>query len=203
MKKLLILLFSLVLFVTNSVFAIVDTNVTKESHVWVRNNSGAPLTLFVERIETLLPEDSSINYFCWGSCYPPYISISTDMVTIPAGGTDKINFIGDYEIQGGAALTDTAQITYCFIDDCDPGNFKCFTAFYSLEGPDDSLYQMIAFDSNGCEVIAGIYDEEIKRNIIIDVRMFDILGREFGTYTEIPLGAIFIRGDKKYIKIIQ
>ena len=64
MKKIFrILIVSLVIiFVTNNVFAVADTNVTKESHVWIKNNSDYPLNLFVERIETLIP-DSSVNYF--------------------------------------------------------------------------------------------------------------------------------------------
>ena len=118
------LILSLVIFATfstNTTFSISDTSIMKESHVWVRNNSSVPLTLLVERIENTIP-DTSENYFCWGSCYPPFVSISTDMVTIAPGATDKINFIGDYEIKGGEALIDTAQITYCFIDDCYAGN---------------------------------------------------------------------------------
>ena len=64
MKKLFrILIVSLVIiFATNNIFAAADTNVTKESHVWIKNNSDYPLNIFVERIETLIP-DSSINYF--------------------------------------------------------------------------------------------------------------------------------------------
>ena len=201
MKKLLLILFGLIIFAANDVFALVDTSVTKVSKIWVRNNSNAPLTLFVERIETSLPEDSTTNYFCWGACYPPSVSISGEMVTIPSGEIDKINFLGDYIIKGGAALIDTAQITYCFIDDCDTGNFKCFTAFYSLAGPTDSLYSMLVFDSNGCGVTTGIYNEEIKRNIIIDSRMFDVLGREFRDYNSIPIGTIYIQNRKKLIKI--
>ena len=194
-----ILIFSLVLiFATNNVFAI-DTNVTKESHVWIKNNSDYPLNLFVERIEIFIP-DSSVNYFCWGSCYPPFVSISTDVVTIPSGGMDKINFIGDYVINGGDALTDTAQITYCFIDDCYSGNFKCFTALYSLEGPTDSLYPMLEFDMSYCN-ITDITDGKIKSNIVINNKMFDVLGREFYDYNKIPFGILFIQNGKKYIKI--
>ena len=203
MKKLLLILFGLIIFATNNVFAIVDTSVTKVSKIWVKNNSNSPLTLFVERIETLLPEDTTVNYFCWGACYPPSVSISGEMVTIPSGEIDKINFIGDYIIKGGAALVDTAQITYCFIDDCDAGNFKCFTAFYSLEGPNDSLYQMLLFDSNGCDVIATIDNMEQKTDIMVDSRMFDVSGKEFYHYNEIPFGILFIQNGKKYIKIIK
>ena len=201
MKKLFrILIVSLVIiFATNNVFAVADTNVTKVSYVWIKNNSDYPLTLFVERIETLIP-DSSINYFCWGSCYPPFVSISTDVVTILSGEMDKMNFIGDYVINGGDALIDTAQITYCFIDDCYSGNFKCFTALYSLEGPTDSLYSMIEFDISYCN-ITDVTDEKIKSNIVINNKMFDVLGRVFYDYNKIPFGVLFIQNGKKYIKI--
>ena len=201
MKKIFrILIVSLVIiFATNNVFATADTNVTKESHVWIKNNSDYPLNLFVERIETLIP-DSSINYFCWGSCYPPFVSISTDVVTILSGEMDKINFIGDYVINGGDALTDTAQITYCFIDDCYSGNFKCFTALYSLEGPADSLYPMVEFDTSYCGITTSTPNKEIE-DILINNKMFDMLGRELINYDDISFGTLFIQNGKKYIKI--
>ena len=44
-----------------------------------------------------------------------------------------------------------------------------------------------------------IYNEERKRNIIIDVRMFDMLGREFRDYNSIPIGTIYIQNRKKLI----
>jgi len=201
MKKLFrILIVSLVIiFATNNIFAAADTNVTKESHVWIKNNSDYPLNIFVERIETLIP-DSSINYFCWGSCYPPFVSISTDVVTILSGEMDKMNFIGDYVINGGDALTDTAQITYCFIDDCYSGNFKCFTALYSLEGPADSLYPMIVFDTSYCGITTSTPNKEIE-DILINNKMFDVLGRELINYDDISFGTLFIQNGKKYIKI--
>lgn len=201
MKKLFtILILSLITFITNDVCAFIDTNITKESHIWIKNNSEVPLTLFVKRIEVLIP-DSSINYFCWGSCYPPFISISTDMVTILAGEMDTWNFIGDYVIKSGAALIDTAKITYCFIDNCDTGNFQCFTASYSLTGPMDSLYQMLVFDTNGCKVTTNIYTKEIENSMITDNRVFDVLGREIKYHNSIPIGTIYIQNRKKLIKI--
>ena len=112
---------------------------------------------------------------------------------------DKMNFIGDYVINGGDALTDTAQITYCFIDDCYSGNFKCFTALYSLEGPIDSLYPMLEFDTSYCGITTSIYNKEIK-NINTSNRMFDVLGREFDNYNDISFGTLFIQNGEKYIK---
>jgi len=42
---------------------------------------------------------------------------------------------------------------------------------------------------------------EIKPNIINDNKIYDILGREFSNYNSIPIGAIYIKNRKKYIKI--
>jgi len=162
-KKMLMIV--MIIFAYSNAFSIVDTSIIKEAHIWVRNNSATSITLLVERTENIIP-DSSQNYFCWGSCYPPFVSISTETVTIPAFNTDKISFIGDYEIKGGAALSDTSRITYCFIDDCNAGNTQCFTAFYSLDGPADSLYQMIAFDTSWCTFASTEEISQIARPLI-------------------------------------
>jgi len=131
----------------------------KQSHVWVRNTGSTPVTLIVERTVSMISNGqvyndstpgSSVNFFCWGSCYPPQVSISGEFVSIDAGATDKISFEADYEIKGGASLNDTAQITYCFIDYCNPSNVQCFTALYCLASPSDSTYQIIAFDTSWC-----------------------------------------------------
>lgn len=136
----------------------------KKSHVWVRNNGSTPVTLIVERTVSMISNGlvyndstpgSSVNFFCWGSCYPPQVSISGESVSIDAGATDKISFEADYEIKGGASLNDTAQITYCFIDDCNPSNVQCFTALYCLASPSDSTYQIIGFDTSWCLVDTG------------------------------------------------
>lgn len=153
------LLFFFIVLAFNQVSAIQDTSVMKKAHIWVKNSGATPITLIVERTESFISNGqvyydsvpgSSVNYFCWGSCYPPSVSISTDLITIQPGAIDKISFEADYEIKGGAALVDTGQITYCFIDDCNANNTQCFTALYSLNSTADSIYQMLSFDTSWC-----------------------------------------------------
>lgn len=149
----------------------------KQSHVWVRNTGSTSVTLIVERTVSMISNGqvyndstpgSSVNFFCWGSCYPPQVSISGESVSIDAGATDKISFEADYEIKGGASLNDTAQITYCFIDDCNPSNVQCFTALYCLSSPSDSTYQMIAFDTSWC---AGTAIEKIEHAFVPSINI--------------------------------
>jgi hypothetical protein len=90
------------------------------------------------------------------------------MVTILPGAIDKYNFIGDYIINGGDALIDTSQITYCFIDTYYSGNLQCFTALYSLYSPADSLYPMISFDTSWSDVSTDI----VKHNTAPSINVF-------------------------------
>lgn len=65
--------------------------------------------------------------------------------------------------------------------------------------PCDSL----VWSGDGWEVmvpgVTGI--EEIMSKKIVDYRMFDLLGREFKTYMDIPIGTIYIQNKRKSIKI--
>ena len=65
----------------------------------------------------------------------------------------------------------------------------------------DSLF----YGASGWEPLSGhhvtfISEMEIE-HYIFDDRMFDLLGREYYRYKSIPVGLMYVRNGKKYIKI--
>jgi hypothetical protein len=56
-----------------------------EGHATVNNNSTTSKDVLVARtVNNLYP--GHLSYFCWFECYDPSISVSPDVITIPACG---------------------------------------------------------------------------------------------------------------------
>jgi hypothetical protein len=77
----------------------------------VKNISSSDIQVKVRRSEISTVE-GSINYFCFGNCYIPEISESSEAVTISAGGIVDI-FYADYE---PGKEKGTSEIHYHFFD---------------------------------------------------------------------------------------
>lgn len=85
---------------------------TIECLLKVRNNTSADLTnVYVRRI-TVAEVPGSINSFCFGICYPPFVDTSVMATSIAAGATDS-SFVGDYYPE---KLNGVTTITYEFFD---------------------------------------------------------------------------------------
>ncbi len=108
----------------------------------VHNDSDKGVNVKVVREEVSLVENS-VNYFCWGACYPPTIDSSGMTMFLPAGGqSGDADFSGHYEIHETVGLS-VVKFTY-----------------YDLDNPDDNLVVVVKFDTRP----SGI-DESILRNI--------------------------------------
>ncbi|HHN48012.1 MAG TPA: T9SS type A sorting domain-containing protein [Bacteroidales bacterium] len=83
-------------------------------YIYVTNNSGASLNLLVKKEELeILP--GTFNSFCWaGSCYPPFIFVAPDMLTLGPGETSSgDDFYGEYSPEQQVGFSD---IRYTFYD---------------------------------------------------------------------------------------
>jgi len=78
----------------------------------ITNNSGSAIDVKVKKEEISIVTGSE-NYFCWGSCYTPDVTVSVDFITIDAGATDSHGFTGDYKPKGNEGET---SIRYTFFD---------------------------------------------------------------------------------------
>jgi hypothetical protein len=85
-----------------------------KAYIFITNNATVPKNLLVKKQELdVLP--GTFNSFCWaGSCYPPFIFVSPDVLTVgPGQTTSGDDFYGEYSPENQIGITD---IRYTFFD---------------------------------------------------------------------------------------
>jgi len=99
----------------------------------VTNNSNSAIEVKVKKIENYLV-DNSMNTFCWGLCFPPFVYESPDPLTIGPGETNDEDFWGEYF---PTQTTGTSSITYVFFDSNNPVDSVAFITLYKTDGIPD------------------------------------------------------------------
>ena len=100
------------------------------SYVFVTNNSAISIDVKVKKVELdIVP--GSINYFCWGMCFPPEVYVSPYPISIASGETNDSDFSGDYMPNGAIG---TSKIRYVFFDDNNPSDSVCVNVLYHIMG---------------------------------------------------------------------
>ncbi|MBK7213286.1 MAG: T9SS type A sorting domain-containing protein [Bacteroidales bacterium] len=101
--------------VNNSVINVHTTDTSSAAYldakVKVKNNTSQELFMFARRI-TNVAVPGTMNTFCYGVCYPPFVDTSFVVVSIPGGAVDS-NFVADYTPSGQGGTT---SLTYEFYD---------------------------------------------------------------------------------------
>lgn len=98
-----------------------------ECYVTVNNITGSNKT--VECKKALIQNvTGSMNYFCWGLCYPPNTYVGISPVVIPANQSNNTNFSGHYDCQGN---TGTCIVRYIFWVEGNPLDSVCFNVSYT------------------------------------------------------------------------
>lgn len=77
------------------------------------------VTSEVKCIRTIIENiEGTINSYCWGVCYPPFVDTSTVAVIIPPQ-TTSFEFAGDHDPNG---LVGVVKVKYTFYDSHNSGN---------------------------------------------------------------------------------
>lgn len=97
-------------------------------HATVTNTGEDTLQVHAARVENSLV-DSTVNYFCWGSCFLPSVDTSTQTIAI-APGESTDTFDGDYEPHEQSG---TSSISYYFYDVRNPDNKVGVEVKYVIE----------------------------------------------------------------------
>ena len=105
------------------------TDAMLEASFPVVNTGTQPISVKVSK-KVISEVTGSENNICWGiACYPPFISVSPDPETIPAGGSNS-SFKGDYIPNGMPGIT---TIRY---------------SFFRATGATDSVHVTVRFDAS-------------------------------------------------------
>jgi len=95
-----------------------DVNVAMMAiEVGVKNVGSTALDVKTRKFEvSIIP--GSVNMFCWGLCFPPYIFESPDPINIAPGETCE-EFSGEYQPNGNSGVS---IIRYTFFDMNNPND---------------------------------------------------------------------------------
>jgi len=101
-----------------------------ESHLYVKNVSGATVLVYCEK--TVIEQNlTGTNNFCWGgTCYGESTMTSTKVDTI-SSGDESSGFSGYYQPWGEPSI---AKVEYCFYLASDPTDRTCVVVIYNAMG---------------------------------------------------------------------
>jgi len=132
-------------------------------------NNISSSTMEIKCIRTILQNvDSTVNSFCWGVCYPPFMDTSSVSVTVPSQGI-SIEFVGDHDPAGQSGVV---KVKYAFYDIHTPGNQTAVIVNY-----DHTKADGIA-EKTGSRFISGVYPNPADNLVSID---YDLNGSNHAT----------------------
>ncbi len=99
-----------------------------EAHIQVHNSTDKEVEVKAKKSEVSIVEKTE-NTFCWGACFPPFISESPDAIKIAAEGTDANSFVGDYSPNGEEG---TSVIRYTFFVASNPDDSVSLWVYYQV-----------------------------------------------------------------------
>lgn len=141
----------------------------------VTNNSNASMDVMVKKVENFVIP-TTVNTFCWaGLCYPPFIFISPNFTTIPAGGTSAVgDFSGHYNPMSIAGLS---TISYVFFDNDNHNDSVMVTINYSA--------LTTGINPNTAEklVISEPYPNPANQLVNFDYELNDADGAQLSVYS--------------------
>lgn len=137
-------------------------------------------------IRTILENiDSTVNSFCWGICYPPFMDTSTTAVTIQPQDF-SFEFVGDHDPAGMIGIV---KVKYAFYDIHTPLNQTSVIVNY------DHSHVNVINNPSGSQFISGAYpnpanhlvsfDYDLTGNPQASILIYNFLGRLVNEY---PVG---------------
>ena len=151
-----------------------DPNMTTNSYLVVKNNTGSILNVLCEKKIISMP-DSTGNQFCWGEdCYPDMVLLSSNSWALNPAINDS-SFIGYYMANGSL---DPAIIEYCFYPENTVSDSTCVTITYNTNVTglleNKSLSNIVFYPNPAINYTTIAYNKE--DNMVL--RIIDILGNQ-------------------------
>lgn len=155
-----------------------DTGSTLFSHVWVINNSASSMSVKCKKKHiSVIP--GSENTICWGgACWADTsLYVIPDATVIPAGDTNKIDFVGDYRANGHPGIS---TIRYTFYNENQVNDSVCFIVAYNAAVGINELPQLTVSDiyPNPSDNAAFLHYNITNDFTRAEIRIIDILGNK-------------------------
>jgi len=134
------------------------------ARILVSNTSTEAKNVFVKKYEEFAAKDSSAT-FCWGACYPWFVNLSSEGITIAAGGTST-DFTADYDAGGVLGHT---RLKFTFFVEDNPNDSISFHVEFSpsylgLRNAEDSIPTASLVN------VVGSYTEVMQYDLILTNR---------------------------------
>lgn len=108
----------------------------------LNNNTNNGINIEVIRDELLMLE-GTVSYFCWDTCYQPFVDSSVMSLYIPAGSSSTDgDFIGHYEVNGAVGVS---LIEYKYYNKDNPAEYIAIVVKFDISpaGIDDNIFNNI------------------------------------------------------------
>ncbi len=154
-----------------------------EADLYIENSSTLDLAVLVDRDITQL-NPGHANYYCWALCYDTTVSLSPDVLVMPAQMTDSTSFhsyIYTHNIAG------TSSVTYTFFNQDVPSDATQVTIVYDvlttgINSIAKNNFSLSSPSPNPANSMTGLtYSLPINQNSKLLVR--DLLGNLVKEYT--------------------
>jgi hypothetical protein len=154
-----------------------DTGSTLFSHVWVTNNSSTMSVKCKKKHISVI--NGSENTICWGgACWADTsLYIIPDPTVIPAGDTNKIDFVGDYRANGHSGVS---TIRYTFYNMNQVNDSVCFLVAYDATVGINEINPLKVSDiyPNPADNAAFLNYNIISVFTNAEIRVIDLLGNK-------------------------
>lgn len=142
----------------------------------IRNLSGNDLNVVVEREEVSVAE-GSMNYFCWGSCFSPEVSVSRPPVQVAAGEVTAVEALAFHYMP--AESTGSSSIRYYAYDpNVEDSRISIIIVFNSAENVNERVFADMGCAYPNPASSAVHFNYEVSAGIHASVSVYNLLGQE-------------------------
>ena len=142
----------------------------------IRNLSGNDLNVVVEREEISVAE-GSVNYFCWGMCFSPTVSVSRPPVPVAAGEvTEEAALAFHYmplESMGSSSIR-----YYAYDPDVEDSRISIIIVFNSSENVGENAFADMGHAYPNPASSAVHFNYELSAGVRASVSVYNLLGQE-------------------------
>lgn len=142
----------------------------------IRNLSGNDLNVIVEREEVSVAE-GSLNYFCWGLCFNPEVSVSRPPVPVAAGDVSVVGALAFH--YSPMESTGSSSIRYYAYDpEVEDSRVSIIIVFNSAEDVSERTFADMGCAYPNPASSAVHFNYEVSAGVHASISVYNLLGQE-------------------------
>lgn len=142
----------------------------------IRNLSGGDMNVVVEREEISIA-DGSMNYFCWGLCFSPEVSVSRPPVPVAAGEVSVIGALA-FHYTPAESLGSSSIRYYAYDPNVEDSRVSIIIVFNSSEDVSERVIADMGCAYPNPASSAVHFNYEVSAGVHASVSVYNLLGQE-------------------------